>query len=110
MSAYGPMHHHKLMRALDENEFPYSDLAGGIEIYDWGCGQAIGTMAVIEKFRQHGMLGKLRKVVLEEPSDVARDRAVIHVKKHWKIIMLMLLLSQSIYHRTMETIAIVSLL
>lgn len=81
MSAYGPMHHHKLMRALDENEFPYSDLAGGIEIYDWGCGQAIGTMAVIEKFRQHGMLGKLRKVVLEEPSDVARDRAVIHVKK-----------------------------
>lgn len=81
MSAYGPMHYHKLMRALDENEFPYSDLAGGIEIYDWGCGQAIGTMAVIEKFRQHGMLGKLRKVVLEEPSDVARDRAVIHVKK-----------------------------
>ena len=81
MSAYGPMHYHKLMRALDENEFPYSDLSDGVEIYDWGCGQAIGTMAVIEKLRQHGMLGKLRKVVLEEPSDVARDRAVIHVKK-----------------------------
>ena len=81
MSAYGLMHYNKLKRALDENEFPYSDLAGGIEIYDWGCGQGIGTMAVIEKFRQHGMLGKLRKVVLEEPSDVARDRAVIHVKK-----------------------------
>lgn len=81
MSAYGPMHRHKLMRALDEKEFPYSDLTGGIEIYDWGCGQGIGTMAVIEKFRQHGMLDKLRKVVLEEPSDVARDRAVIHVKK-----------------------------
>ena len=81
MSAYGPMHRHKLMRALDENEFPYSDLAGGIEIYDWGCGQGIGTMAVVEKLRQHGMLKKLRKVVLEEPSDVARDRAVIHVKK-----------------------------
>ena len=81
MSAYGPMHRHKLMRALDENEFPYSDLAGGIEIYDWGCGQGIGTMAVVEKLRQHGMLRKLCKVVLEEPSDVARDRAVIHVKK-----------------------------
>ena len=81
MSAYGPMHRHKLMRVLDENEFPYSDLAGGIEIYDWGCGQGIGTMAVVEKLRQHGMLKKLRKVVLEEPSDVARDRAVIHVKK-----------------------------
>ena len=81
MSAYGPMHHHKLMRALDENEFPYSDLSDGVEIYDWGCGQAIGTMAVIEKLRQHGMLGKLRKVVLEEPSDIARNRAVLHVKK-----------------------------
>lgn len=81
MSAYGPMHRHKLMRALDENEFPYSDLTDGVEIYDWGCGQGIGTMAVIEKLRQHNMLGKLRKVVLEEPSDVARDRAILHVKK-----------------------------
>lgn len=81
MSAYGPMHHHKLMRALDEKEFPYSDLTDGVEIYDWGCGQGTGTMAVIEKLRQHNMLGKLRKVVLEEPSDVARDRAILHVKK-----------------------------
>ena len=81
MSAYGPMHRHKLMRALDEKEFPYSDLTGGIEIYDWGCGQGIGTMAVIEKLRQHNMLRKLCKVVLEEPSNVPRDRAVIHVKK-----------------------------
>ena len=72
MSAYGPMHRHKLMRALDET--------GGIDIYDWGCGQGIGTMAVIEKLRQHNMLRKLCKVVLEEPSNVARDRAVIHVK------------------------------
>ena len=75
------MHHHKLMRALDEKEFPYSDLTDGVEIYDWGCGQGIGTMAVIEKLRQHNMLGKLRKVVLEEPSDVTRDRAILHVKK-----------------------------
>lgn len=81
MSAYGPMHRHKLMRALDENEFPYSDLTDGIEIYDWGCGQGIGTMAVIEKLRLHNMLGKLHKIILEEPSNVARDRAVIHVKK-----------------------------
>ena len=81
MSAYGPMHRHKLMRALDEKEFPYSDLTGGLEIYDWGCGQGIGTMAVIEKLRQHNMLRKLCKVVLEEPSNIARDRAVIHLKK-----------------------------
>lgn len=81
MSAYGPMHRHKLMRALDEREFPYSELSDGIEIYDWGCGQGIGTMAVIEKLRQYNMLRRLHKIVLEEPSDVARDRAVLHVKK-----------------------------
>ena len=38
MSAYGPMHRHKLMRALDEKEFPYSDLTGGIEIYGMWSG------------------------------------------------------------------------
>ncbi len=80
MAAYGPMHYHKLLRALDESEFPYSGLNGGIEIYDWGCGQAIGTLAVIEKLCQHGLIDKLCKVVLEEPSDVARKRAVLHVE------------------------------
>lgn len=109
MSAYGPMHHHKLMRALDEHEFPYSDLSDGVEIYDWGCGQAIGTMAVIEKLRQHGMLGKLRKVVLEEPSDIARNRAILHVKKYWESIMLKLLPFLNICHLIMETIVIVLL-
>ena len=41
MAAYGPMHRHKLQRALDENEFPYRALSNGVEIYDWGCGQGI---------------------------------------------------------------------
>lgn len=81
MAAYGPMHNHKLMRALEEKEFPYSEVSNGVEIYDWGCGQGIGTIAVIEKLRQHNLLGKLHKVTLEEPSDVARKRAVLHVQK-----------------------------
>lgn len=81
MAAYGPMHHHKLMRALEESEFPYSALSKGVEIYDWGCGQGIGTMAVIEKLRLHGLLNKLHKVTLEEPSNIARSRAVLHVRK-----------------------------
>ena len=81
MAAYGPMHRHKLIRALDENEFPYKNLNNGVEIYDWGCGQGIGTVAIIEKLRQYGCLSKLRKVTLEEPSNVARQRAVLHVKQ-----------------------------
>lgn len=81
MAAYGPMHRHKLIRALDENEFPYKSLNNGVEIYDWGCGQGIGTVAIIEKLRQFGCLSKLKKVTLEEPSNVARQRAVLHVKQ-----------------------------
>lgn len=81
MAAYGLMHNHKLMRALDEKEFPYSEVSNGVEIYDWGCGQGIGAIAVIEKLRQHNFLEKLHKVILEEPSEVARKRAVFHVQK-----------------------------
>lgn len=81
ITAYGQMHYHKLMRALDDNEFPYSALNNGIEIYDWGCGQGIGTLAIIEKLQQKGLLGNLHKVTLEEPSDIARSRAVLHVRK-----------------------------
>lgn len=81
MAAYGPMHRHKLQRALDENEFPYRSLSNGVEIYDWGCGQGIGTVAVIERLRQQGTLSKLKKITLEEPSNVARQRAVLHVRE-----------------------------
>lgn len=81
MAAYGTMHRHKLIRALDENEFPYRALNNGVEIYDWGCGQGIGTVAFIEKLRQNGLLSKLKKVTLEEPSNIARQRAVLHVRQ-----------------------------
>lgn len=81
MAAYGLMHKEKLTKALNENEFPYSLLTNGLEIYDWGCGQGIGTIALIEKLRHRGLLDKLHKVTLEEPSDVARARAILHVKK-----------------------------
>lgn len=81
MVAYGPMHRHKLIRALEDSEFPYSALTNGFEIYDWGCGQGIGTIAVIEKLREHNILNKLHRVTLEEPSEVARARAILHVRK-----------------------------
>lgn len=69
------------MRALDKDDFPYKSIKGNIEIYDWGCGQGIGTVALVEKLRQNNLLQKLQKVTLEEPSTVARQRAVLHVKQ-----------------------------
>ena len=81
MAAYGEMHRKKLLRSLDEKEFPYNDLKKGVEIYDWGCGQGIGSIAVIEKLRQYGLLLNLKRITLEEPSNIARQRAILHVKQ-----------------------------
>ena len=79
MAAYGEMHWHKLKEAL--RTFPFDKLTDEFELYDWGCGQGIGTVAIIEKLRQFGWLPKLKKVTLEEPSNVARQRAVLHVRQ-----------------------------
>ena len=84
LAAYGRMHREKLYFALDETKekgnFPYRELHNGVELFDWGCGQGIGSMAVIENLRKEGLLSCLKKITLEEPSDVALARAVQHVK------------------------------
>lgn len=85
LAAYGRMHRHKLYFALDKTkekgDFPYHELRNGVELFDWGCGQGIGSMAVIESLRKEGLLSCLKKITLEESSDIARARAVLHVKQ-----------------------------
>lgn len=85
MAAYGRMHRHKLYYALDKardkGNFPYNEVRNGVEVFDWGCGQGIGSLAVIENLRREGLLSCLKKITLEEPSDIARGRAVLHVKQ-----------------------------
>lgn len=85
MAAYGRMHRHKLDyaldKALDKGNFPYEAIRNGVEVFDWGCGQGIGSLAVIEHLRKEGLLSCLKRITLEEPSDVARSRAVLHVKQ-----------------------------
>ena len=60
MAAYGRMHRKKLCFALDKakekGKFPYQELRNGVELFDWGCGQGIGSMAVIENLRKEGLL------------------------------------------------------
>lgn len=85
MAAYGRMHCHKLNYALDKSQgkgnFPYGEVRNGVEIFDWGCGQGLGSLAVIENLRREGLLSCLKKITLEEPSDIARERALLHVKQ-----------------------------
>lgn len=85
MAAYGRMHCHKLNYAFSPEEymghFPYEKIKSGVEVYDWGCGQGIGTLSFIEHLRNYGLLSSLKKITLEEPSEKARKRAILHVKQ-----------------------------
>ena len=81
LAAYGKMHDHKLRRALDDREFPFHYLRDGFEIYDWGCGQGLGTIVLVECLREKGLLNHLKRVYLEEPSDMARSKALLHVNQ-----------------------------
>lgn len=84
LAAYGNMHYKKLQYTFNHNDnknnIPYSEFKNGLEIYDWGCGQGIGTVALIEKLRQLNLVSSIKKVTLEEPSEIARSRAVLHIK------------------------------
>ena len=78
MAAYGEMHKHKLFDALEH--FPFSELNEDFEIYDWACGQGIASLCFNEMQRKFRIKGKLKKITLVEPSDVAIERAHFNIR------------------------------
>ena len=40
--------------------FLFDNISGSIEIVDWGCGQGIGSMCVVDCFKEHDILIKKR--------------------------------------------------
>lgn len=71
--AYGEMHKVKCLAALQN--FPYEELPSTIQIVDWGCGQGIGTICMMDCLHERGYLNRLKKVTLIEPSETALNRA-----------------------------------
>lgn len=82
IAAYGNMHQGKINEVLDEikiNDFANTDL----QIIDWGCGQGLATICLFDFFNKHNLsLDLVKKVILIEPSEVARDRAKTHVNAY----------------------------
>jgi hypothetical protein len=79
LSSYGKMHQAKIISAIkiiNEN-----DLKNEIEIYDWGCGQGLASMCLLEYFNNKNYTYNLDKITLIEPSEIAIKRASLHVKK-----------------------------
>lgn len=84
LAAYGTMHIYKLLRAFDPNAFRYEFLSEDFEIFDWGCGQGLGSATFIEclygissnSFRP---IDHLKKVTLVEPAEISGRRALRYV-------------------------------
>lgn len=88
IAAYGEMHIVKCRMAMQN--FPFGQLVrsrgkfGDIsllynfEVYDWGCGQGIGSLVLLQMLHERGMLHGLRRITLIDPSSMATSRA-----EHW---------------------------
>lgn len=78
MHAYGLMHEAKLKTALEK--IPFDELCGNINVVDWGCGQAIATMVLLEFLQSNYPHIHIEKVLLIEPSAIALERAKLHIR------------------------------
>jgi superfamily II DNA helicase RecQ len=76
--SFGNMHQAKLLDAFQK--IPLNDLKDEIDIVDWGCGQAIGTIVLLDFLKAKGINLNIRKITLIEPALEALNRAKIHVK------------------------------
>lgn len=79
MYAYGKMHIAKMQDALehlDKQVFESDDIA----IVDYGCGQGIGTLTLIEYLKAHNLKTEnIKSVTLIEPSKICLERAELHI-------------------------------
>lgn len=80
--AYGEMHQAKCRAAMQNMPFPpknskVSSLS--LEIVDWGCGQGIGSICLIDFLKVRNLTQWLKKITLIEPSKFSLNRAVDNV-------------------------------
>ena len=76
--SFGRMHQAKVYRALSCIS-PSTYASGNFDIVDWGCGQGLATVCLFDYLRERRVTNSVHKVTLIEPSEVARERAAIHV-------------------------------
>ncbi len=79
LSWYGEMH--KVKCRIASQNLPYQELGMRIHIVDWGCGQAVASLCLLETLEQRGLLSYVRKVTLVEPSIMALNRAQSNIEK-----------------------------
>lgn len=82
IAAYGSMHQSKINEVLDNikvDDFRNND----IQIIDWGCGQGLATVCLFDFFNKKNIpLELVKRVMLIEPSEMALQRAILHVSAY----------------------------
>jgi superfamily II DNA helicase RecQ len=73
----GPMHQAKLLDAF--KKLPNTAYQNDFEIIDWGCGQAMGTINLIDFLKSVDAYSNIKKITLIEPSVVALERGKLHI-------------------------------
>ncbi|MES2617347.1 MAG: hypothetical protein V4613_05685 [Bacteroidota bacterium] len=79
LNSYGKMHHAKMMSAISSIEL--NDLQEDLEVYDWGCGQGLASVCIIEYLHNQKINYSFKKFTLIEPSEIAIKRASLHIRK-----------------------------
>jgi hypothetical protein len=78
MNSYGNMHYEKLIEAF--KTLPKAFFNKETNIIDWGCGQAMASMAYFDYLNQIGTEQKIKNLILIEPSQIALKRASLHIR------------------------------
>lgn len=77
IAAYGESHKRKVFRAIED--LPLAELRESIEVVDWGCGQGLASICLVEKMRERNLIQNLKQITLIEPSTAAINRAKLNV-------------------------------
>jgi hypothetical protein len=79
LCAYGNGHEEKMSFAFNTIKQPQSIFNQDITIIDWGCGQGLATLCFFDYLNQKHLPNNTSKVILIEPSEMALQRAELHV-------------------------------
>lgn len=90
LKSYGNMHKAKLQYALDKFQHALDKKAifdklftDEVEVFDWGCGQGIATLCLLDKIKNNEIQNpNIKRITLVEPSTVAIERAKLLVTSY----------------------------
>ena len=80
LNSFGPRHSATLQDSI--SKLPNYFFDEPFEIVDWGCGQAMGTINVLDFLSSKGRLDNIKKITLIEPAKAALERGLLHVKSY----------------------------